>query len=107
MLTREDLSSERIDQIVADARKAGYDFFLSSEEREASLQQALLRCQPGEDVWVFAYGSLMWNPAFEFAESLPSSVPAARLGVGALPPARNYCLRRRSSGSREERSPWK
>ncbi len=78
MLTREELSSDRIDQIVADARKAGYDFFLSSEEREASLNKALARCQPGEDVWVFAYGSLMWNPAFEFAEAQPSSVEGWR-----------------------------
>ncbi len=66
MLTREDLSSERIDQIVADARAAGYDFFLSSPEREASLNEALLDHPPGEEAWVFAYGSLMWNPAFEY-----------------------------------------
>ncbi|MDP1840418.1 MAG: gamma-glutamylcyclotransferase [Reyranella sp.] len=78
MLTREDLSSERIDQIVADARKAGYDFFLSAEEREASLQQALLRYQPGEEAWVFAYGSLMWNPAFEFAEAQPCKIEGWR-----------------------------
>src|SRR5580765_2875684 len=33
---------------------------------EASLQ-ALLAAGPwlGQDVWVFAYGSLLWNPAFE------------------------------------------
>lgn len=68
MLTREDLSSERIDQIVADARAAGYDFFLSAPEREASLNQALLDHPPGEEAWVFAYGSLMWNPAFHYAE---------------------------------------
>ena len=68
MLTREDLSSERIDQIVADARAAGYDFFLSTPEREASLNEALLDHPPGDEAWVFAYGSLMWNPAFEYAE---------------------------------------
>lgn len=78
MLTREELSSDRIDQIVADARKAGYDFFLTSEEREASLNKALSRCTPGEEVWVFAYGSLMWNPALEFAEAMPSSVEGWR-----------------------------
>ena len=61
MLKREDLTSENIDQIVAEARKAGYDFFLSSEQREASLKQAMTRYQPGDEVWVFAYGSLMWN----------------------------------------------
>lgn len=68
MLTREDLTSERIDQIVADAHAAGYDFFLPSAAREASLAEALLDHSPGEEAWVFAYGSLMWNPAFEYAE---------------------------------------
>lgn len=68
MLTREDLTSERIDQIVADARAAGYHFFLSSAEREASLRETMADHPPGADVWVFAYGSLMWNPALEYAE---------------------------------------
>jgi cation transport protein ChaC len=69
LLKREELTSERIAQIVEDARKAGYDYFLTAEEREASLKQALVRYAPGEEAWVFAYGSLMWNPALEFAES--------------------------------------
>ena len=58
-IKREELSHERIEQIVRDAHQAGYDFFLSSEEREASLQEALTRYPPGEEAWVFAYGSLM------------------------------------------------
>lgn len=74
LLKREELSSERIEQIVADARALGYDFFLTAEEREASLKSALARYQPGEEAWVFAYGSLMWNPAIEFAESLPCRI---------------------------------
>ena len=78
MLKREELTSERIDQIVADAHAAGYHFFLSSEAREASLKEALAGYQPGEDVWVFAYGSLMWNPAIEFAEATPCLVDGWR-----------------------------
>ena len=78
MLTREELTSEKIDQIVADAHKAGYHFFLSSKEREASLKAAMSCCQPGEEVWVFAYGSLMWNPALEFAETQPCKVDGWR-----------------------------
>jgi glutathione-specific gamma-glutamylcyclotransferase len=78
VLTREELSSERIDQIVADARKAGYDFFLSAEQRAASLNEALLQYKPGEEVWVFAYGSLMWNPALDFAEAQPCKVEGWR-----------------------------
>jgi len=68
VLKREELTRERIDEIVADARRMGYDFFLSAEERDASLKLALDRYAPGEEAWVFAYGSLMWNPAIEFAE---------------------------------------
>ena len=78
MLTREDLTSERVDQIVADAHKAGYDFFLTSEQRAASLATALQRYEPGEEAWVFAYGSLMWNPALEFADALPGKVEGWR-----------------------------
>jgi cation transport protein ChaC len=78
VLTREDLSSERIDQLAADARKAGYAFFLTGEQRSASLQKALQRYKPGEEAWVFAYGSLMWNPAIDFAETSPCSVEGWR-----------------------------
>ena len=78
MLKREELSTERVEQIVADARAAGFDFFLSQEEREASLAQALNRYQPGEEAWVFAYGSLMWNPAIEFADASACEVEGWR-----------------------------
>ncbi|MBN9062749.1 MAG: hypothetical protein BGP06_15775 [Rhizobiales bacterium 65-9] len=39
----------------------------SDEEIDACLRRALDKRPPG-DVWVFGYGSLMWNPAFNFAE---------------------------------------
>ena len=78
MLKREELTKERIEQIVADAHKAGYDFFLTAEQREASLKQALARYAPGEEAWVFAYGSLMWNPAIEFGEQQPCLVEGWR-----------------------------
>jgi len=77
LLTREELTAERIEQIVQDARKAGYDFFLSAEERAASLEQALTHYAAGEEAWVFAYGSLMWNPALEYAESSTCQVENA------------------------------
>ena len=33
------------------------------------LDHALVTAPPSGDVWVFAYGSLIWNPAIEFTET--------------------------------------
>ena len=42
---------------------------LSAEERAASLAATLAQRPAGVDgVWLFAYGSLIWNPALAFAE---------------------------------------
>ena len=41
----------------------------SDDEIAASLDRTLAQHRPADDVWVFGYGSLMWNPAFNFAES--------------------------------------
>jgi cation transport protein ChaC len=38
------------------------------------IEQRRLSPPPGEDFWVFAYGSLMWNPGFAFLESHPALV---------------------------------
>ena len=37
---------------------------LSPTELLASLRQALAPWKPGSPFWIFAYGSLMWNPSF-------------------------------------------
>ena len=43
---------------------------------EASLQSLLdAGAWNGEDVWVFAYGSLLWNPAFEAVEQVAAVLP--------------------------------
>ena len=40
----------------------------SDQEIADCLDRTLVSQKPVEDVWVFGYGSLMWNPAFNFAE---------------------------------------
>jgi cation transport protein ChaC len=42
--------------------------FLSQAERDASLARALSGWQGDTDLWVYAYGSLIWNPEFDHAE---------------------------------------
>ena len=45
----------------------------SETARAASLDSILIHRPPG-DVWVFAYGSLIWNPAMKVAESRVATV---------------------------------
>ncbi len=40
---------------------------LTPDEQIARLD-AFMKHHPGGPIWVFAYGSLLWNPAFHFAE---------------------------------------
>ena len=57
---------------------------LSDEERAASLADMLAaHPDPGDGVWVFAYGSLIWNPAIHIAERRAVHTPEWR---------RSYCL---------------
>ncbi|MTH99586.1 gamma-glutamylcyclotransferase [Roseibium sp. RKSG952] len=67
-ITRDGL---RDGSVLAKARSLNIPGFtvLPDREIEASLEAALAK-RPGRgDVWVFGYGSLMWNPAFEYAET--------------------------------------
>lgn len=41
---------------------------LSDAEQEASVRELLDSHPPGADVWLFGYGSLIWNPLIHFAE---------------------------------------
>jgi cation transport protein ChaC len=48
----------------------------NEDDYEASLQTLLeAGSWHGEDVWVFAYGSLLWNPAFQAAEQTAAILP--------------------------------
>jgi cation transport protein ChaC len=57
--------------------------FLSDAEIETGLDAMLAGYPPQEDVWLFGYGSLMWNPAMHYAESRPGVVRGWH---------RSYCL---------------
>lgn len=83
MLTRDSIRDGTIRRMIE--AQAGSDpvRLLTDEEREASIRRTLA-CRPdGGDVWVFAYGSLIWNPAIHVRDRID-----ARL-VGWH---RRYCL---------------
>ena len=72
-LRREHLLSENLERAAELFRSLGLSV-TSPEERAASLDAILARTRPGEDVWVFGYGSLMWNPAFHHVEACAARV---------------------------------
>jgi cation transport protein ChaC len=67
VITREAL---RDGSLLAEARRRMLPgtIFRTDPEIAADLAAALARHPPDQDVWLFGYGSLMWNPAIEFAE---------------------------------------
>ncbi len=68
---REDLTPEWVAAAVRRIRKDGFFEPLGDGERAASLARILAGVSPGEDAWMFGYGSLMWNPMVHFGEQRP------------------------------------
>lgn len=79
LLARENFTAERLAAWQAELSKLpDATPFLTAEEREASRRATLRAVAPGAEVWVFGYGSLMWNPAIHVAESRKAVVTGLR-----------------------------
>ncbi len=69
MLNREAILSGRIDRYVGEYARR-YGLRINSVEERTEIKRSMLATVPhGEDVWVFGYGSLIWNPAFHHVEA--------------------------------------
>lgn len=71
-LARQDFTPERVAAYAQIAAQFGDANFMSEEARENSRQTILASHTAGNDLWVFGYGSLMWNPAIIVNESRPA-----------------------------------
>ena len=62
-------------------RDAGHgSMLLSDEDLERSLKAALAERTMNDPVWMFGYGSLIWNPLFAFAERRVAKVRGYHCG---------------------------
>lgn len=84
MLKREDFTPERIDMLIEEARKNGPFEALTHAERAMNREEFLAKVDISkEGLWVFGYGSLLWNPAFYYIKSEPGRLYGYR---------RHFCL---------------
>ena len=68
MIRREDVLAGTMEAHVRDAARR-YDIpFRAPAERLRIMRAMLAELPAGEDPWVFGYGSLIWNPAFDHVE---------------------------------------
>lgn len=81
-LTREVLSEQSALEMFRASAPPGTKIFTEAQ-LQASLDQILQLHSPDEDVHVFGYGSLMWNPVFHFSDSFAATVRGWR---------RKFCL---------------
>jgi glutathione-specific gamma-glutamylcyclotransferase len=80
-LSRRDLEEGRMRALYAAAVDSRHPF--TDAQLDASLAETLERKPPASDWWVFAYGSLLWNPLFPFDEARPARLSGRH---------RSFCL---------------
>lgn len=68
--------------------------FMSDDERIAGIRAAIASAPDPDRIWVFGYGSLIWNPAFHFVERRTARVHGFH---------RQFCLLSRAGRGTPER----
>ncbi|GAB4548298.1 MAG: gamma-glutamylcyclotransferase [Pleurocapsa sp.] len=71
VLTRETLKSKLLQELLTHPKLKLK--ILSDEELLVSIRETL-QTKPMEELWIFAYGSLIWNPLFDYLERCAVSI---------------------------------
>jgi len=67
-LRREDIETGLFEEMIQEGEKAGLFQRLPVAAREKSRRDIIAQLPEGEDIWLFAYGSLIWSPMIDFSE---------------------------------------
>lgn len=71
---RDNIRDGLFEEIGREAERLGLMRPCTEEERAESRTRMLEGVGAQEDIWIFGYGSLMWNPAFHYAERRPGLI---------------------------------
>lgn len=82
-LTREHIEAGLIEEKVKEAERLGLTTRLPPAQRQAS-KRAILEAIGDDEVWLFGYGSLMWNPCIHYLDRQPALLHGYH---------RSFCLR--------------
>lgn len=83
-LTRNSMKAKQLPEWLQERIDAGELRLLDEETRQALLKQTLSSYLKDQPLWVFAYGSLMWNPTFHFSHVEPCTLEGYH---------RQFCIR--------------
>jgi cation transport protein ChaC len=67
-ITRADVETGLLEEMISLSEQQGNFRRLPEADRDISRWNTLAELPKGEDVWLYAYGSLIWSPMIEFAE---------------------------------------
>lgn len=82
MITRDRILDGQVEERLREAERLGLLTRLPEEDRIAARDSAIAAL-PQDNIWVFGYGSLIWNPAFHYVEQCKGRIHGWR---------RSFCL---------------
>ena len=90
-IKRDMLEHDSVRQAVERSGHRG--IMISEEDLLTSLKSTLQKKPRNQSIWVFGYGSLIWNPMLEYVEKRPARIRGYHRGF--------YCWSRINRGSPE------